>query len=214
MRSKPDVQRALAQLENRNVLVFDWGGGTLDLNLCRIAGGIFYQISTRGNNEVGGDRFDERLRNLIRDKHAKQHGIEDAIALEQPGASTALLTQCELAKIELSSEKTHTVLVRDYLRGSGGERNLAVDMSRNELEATTQDVINRGLTEIDAILEQARLDRDLAPHGGNSSWVFTRSRFRDASCATQQTRPHRQAHCPGAGRRPARARGLLQVQKW
>jgi molecular chaperone DnaK len=80
-------------------------------------------------------------------------------ALEQPGASTALLTQCELAKIELSSKTSHTVLVLDYLRSDGGERNLAVDVSRKELEAATQDIINRGLAEIDAILEQARLDR-------------------------------------------------------
>jgi hypothetical protein len=97
--SEPDLQRALAELENRNVLVFDWGGGTLDLNLCRIAGGVIYQISTRGNNEVGGDRFDDRLRNLIRNAHARQRGIEDLKSLEQPGASTKLLNQCELAKI-------------------------------------------------------------------------------------------------------------------
>jgi molecular chaperone DnaK (HSP70) len=159
LRSQRDVQRVLAELENRNVLVFDWGGGTLDLNLCRIAGGTLYQISTRGNNEVGGDRFDERLRNLIRDKHAKQYAIQDVFALEQPGASAALLTQCELAKIELSSKSTHTVLVRDYLRSAGAERNLAVSLSRTELEATTQDIIDRGLAEIDAILEQSGLDR-------------------------------------------------------
>jgi actin-like ATPase involved in cell morphogenesis len=159
LRAQRDVQRALAELENRNVLVFDWGGGTLDLNVCRIAGGTLYQISTRGNNEVGGDRFDERLRNLIRDKHAKQHVMEDITALEQAGASAALLTQCELAKIELSSKPTHTVLVRDYLRSAGPERNLAISLSRKELEVATQDIIDRGLGEIDAILEQSALDR-------------------------------------------------------
>jgi hypothetical protein len=141
------------------VLVFDWGGGTLDLNLCKVAGGTLYQISTRGNNEVGGDRFDERLRNLIRDRHAKQHGMESVFETEQPGASAALLTQCELAKIELSSKETHTVLVGDYLRSAGAERNLAVSLSRKELKAATQDIIDRGLGEIDAILEQSGLDR-------------------------------------------------------
>src|SRR5262249_39111750 len=39
LRAQRELQRALAQFESRNVLVFDWGGGTLDLNLCRIAGG-------------------------------------------------------------------------------------------------------------------------------------------------------------------------------
>jgi molecular chaperone DnaK len=159
LRSKPDLQRALAELENRNVLVFDWGGGTLDLNLCRIAGGVINQISTRGNNEVGGDRFDERLRNLIRDAHARQHGIEDASALEQPGASTKLLNQCELAKIQLSSKKTHIVVVGDYLRVGEAARNLVITVSREELESENRDIINRGLGEIDSILEQAKLDR-------------------------------------------------------
>jgi molecular chaperone DnaK len=128
LRSSANFRQALARLENRNVFVFDWGGGTLDLSLCHIAGGVLSQISSRGNNEVGGDRFDERLRNLIRDKHTLQHGIANLIALEQPGASAALLTQCELAKIELSSKNSHTVLVRDYLRGSGAERNLGTMM--------------------------------------------------------------------------------------
>ena len=159
LRSKPDLPRALAELENRNVLVFDWGGGTLDLNLCRIAGGVIYQISTRGNNEVGGDRFDERLWSLIKDAHAKQHKLEDVSSMEQPGASTKLLNQCELAKIQLSSRDNHFVLVEDYLRGGGAARNLAVKISRDDLEAATQDIINRGLGEINSILEQARLDR-------------------------------------------------------
>jgi molecular chaperone DnaK len=159
LRSKPNLQRALAELENRNVLVFDWGGGTLDLNLCRIMGETIYQVSTRGNNEVGGDRFDERLRNFIKEAHARQHGIEDVSADEQPGASTKLLSQCELAKIELSSKASHIVLVEDYQRADGAARNLAVAVSRAELEAVTQDLINRGLGEIDSILEQARLDR-------------------------------------------------------
>jgi molecular chaperone DnaK len=139
--SEPDLQRALAELENRNVLVFDWGGGTLDLNLCRIAGGVIYQISTRGNNEVGGDRFDDRLRNLIRNAHARQRGIEDLKSLEQPGASTKLLNQCELAKIQLSSKQTHIVVVGDYLRGEGAARNLGVTVSREKLQSATQDII-------------------------------------------------------------------------
>src|SRR5262249_54389533 len=64
LRAKPDFHRELAQLENRIVLVFDWGGGTLDLTACRVLGGVLMQLSNRGNNEIGGDRFDERLSNM------------------------------------------------------------------------------------------------------------------------------------------------------
>ncbi len=163
LRSGPDMQREFAQLENRNILVFDWGGGTLDLNLCRIAGGVIYQVSTRGNNEVGGDRFDDRLMNLVREKHSKRHGLEEVKALEQAGAAAALLAQCELAKIQLSSKETHRVVLRDYMRGGGGERNLSVELSRADLEDATRDIINRGLGEIDSILEKAGLG-NCSPH--------------------------------------------------
>ena len=48
LRTLPDLGRQLAELENRVLLVFDWGGGTLDLTLCRIMGGTLMQIDERG----------------------------------------------------------------------------------------------------------------------------------------------------------------------
>lgn len=160
IRSKPDLNRELAKLENRVVLVFDWGGGTLDLTACRILGGVVMQISNRGNNEIGGDVFDERLRNLIRGKHAKIHKLDDVTATEQPGASASLLTQCENAKIELSNREEFTVYAKDYLRSDGSDRNLEVDLSRDELESLSNDLVNRGLAEIDRLLDDARLERN------------------------------------------------------
>jgi molecular chaperone DnaK (HSP70) len=55
LRTLPDLRRQLAELENRVLLVFDWGGGTLDLTLCRMMGGTLMQIDSSGNNEIGGD---------------------------------------------------------------------------------------------------------------------------------------------------------------
>lgn len=134
LRDKPDYNRDLSHLENRVVLVFDWGGGTLDLTACQIVGGVVMQVANRGNNEIGGDRFDERIRNEIRNRHAAQHRISDISALEQPGVTASLLTQCELAKIELSTKNAFPVFARDYLRGDGDERNLAIDLSRDDLK--------------------------------------------------------------------------------
>lgn len=133
LRAKPDFSRQLAELENRVALVFDWGGGTLDLTACRVLGGTVMQIGSRGNNEVGGDRFGERLRNEIRNRHAQRYGISDISVFEQPGVAASLLTQCELAKIEMSTKEEFTVIVKDYLRSEGPERNLAVDLERADL---------------------------------------------------------------------------------
>jgi len=105
------------------------------------------------------NRFDERLSSMIRDRHAEQHGIADITALEQPGSAAALLVQCEQAKIALSSQSRFTVIVKDYLRGEREVRDLAVDVTREDLVALSSDLVNQGLAEIDRLLEDARLDR-------------------------------------------------------
>ena len=160
IRAQPDFRQVLARLENRVVLVFDWGGGTLDLSVCRILGGVVMQIANHGNDEIGGDRFDEHLRNHIRDKHAETYGIGDIAAREQPGMAAVLLNQCEQAKIELSLRENQTVFVKDYVTGDGREEtDLRVDVTRRDLESLSASLVERGLEEIDRVMEQARLDR-------------------------------------------------------
>ena len=159
LRSKPDFGRHLARLEGRSVLVFDWGGGTLDLTLCRIQGGSIMQLASRGDNEVGGDCFDVRLKNLLREKHARAYGIEDIIALEQPGMAAKLLHQCEIVKIHLSdpSKNSEDVIVKNYLKSKGPSRNLVASVTHDELDECSKDIVARGLSHIDAILEENRL---------------------------------------------------------
>lgn len=159
LRAQPDLGRELAHLEGRSILVFDWGGGTLDLTLCRIAGGAIMQVRSLGDNEVGGDKFDERLRNHLREKHASAHGLEDITALEQPGMAAKLLHQCEILKIHLSNPKddAEDVIVRNYLNVDGPGKNLLESATRAELEALSSGIVARGLARIDEILEQAQL---------------------------------------------------------
>lgn len=159
LRSQPDLTRELARLEGRSILVFDWGGGTLDLTLCRITGGAIMQVRNLGDNEVGGDKFDERLRNHLREKHSATHGLEDITALEQPGMAAKLLHQCEVLKIHLSDPKidTEDVIVRNYLKIDGAGKNLLASVTRSELEDLSAGIVARGLARIDEILEQAQL---------------------------------------------------------
>jgi molecular chaperone DnaK len=155
----------MSHLEGRTVLVFDWGGGTLDLTLCRLQGGSIIQIANVGLNDVGGDRFDERIRNLLRKKHARSHGLDDVTALEQPGMAAKLLHQCEIVKISLSDPKkdTEDVIVRDFLQVAGKARNLVASFSRRELDEETTDIVRRGLAAIDELLESANVStQDIA----------------------------------------------------
>jgi molecular chaperone DnaK len=159
LRSKENIAQELARLEGRSVLVFDWGGGTLDLTLCRIQGGAIMQVTNLGDDEVGGDRFDERLRNLLRAKHAKVHAIDDITALEQPGMAAKLLNQCEIVKIHLSdmSADDEDVIIRNYLQTEGGAQNLVGNITREELDQQSAEIVARGLARIDEILDRSRL---------------------------------------------------------
>jgi actin-like ATPase involved in cell morphogenesis len=149
-------------LEGRTVLVFDWGGGTLDLTLCRIAGGSIIQIANVGLNHIGGDRFDERLRNAVREKHAQAHGLDDVSAMEQPGVGAKLLRQCELIKIRLSDPTVDraSVVIRNYLRTDGDARDLSATVTRDELDARASDIVRSGLAAIDELLERAGCSYD------------------------------------------------------
>jgi molecular chaperone DnaK len=156
-RSQPDYRRHLAELDGCRILVFDWGGGTLDLTLCQVQRDQIIQIANVGDDDVGGDRFDELVRNQVRDAHARQHGIEDLAGLERDEARILLLTQCELRKIELSQREAATVFVRNYLRRDGAGRDLNIKISRSEMAGWTQDLIASGLGAIDLLLEQNHL---------------------------------------------------------
>lgn len=124
-RSKPDFARQLADLDRCRILVFDWGGGTLDLTLCEVHGSQVIQVDNLGDNDVGGDRFDETIRNRVRDRHSTDHKVDELIALERPEAKIRLLNQCEIAKIQLSDRDSFRVFVPNYLRQDIG-RNLTV----------------------------------------------------------------------------------------
>jgi molecular chaperone DnaK (HSP70) len=156
LRSQTDFTRRLSELEGQVALVFDWGGGTLDLTLCRIEDGTLVQITNRGDNRVGGDDFDRRIARNVRDSHAREHGLTE-LPPEMPGADAKLMQQCETAKINLSRRSSATVFVPNFLRSDGPEKRLEVVLTRDELVGATGDLVNLGLRNIDDVLSEARL---------------------------------------------------------
>lgn len=156
LRSQSDFSRKVADLEGRRVLVFDWGGGTLDLTLCLIRGQKMIQLANAGDNDVGGDYFDEKLRNHVREMHAVQHGIDNVIQYETPESRTRLLARCERAKINLSDSESARITIPNYLKHDVG-RNLNLTIARSDLERWTRDLIDRGLSHIDRLLEEHQI---------------------------------------------------------
>lgn len=156
LRSQPNYSERISELEGRRILVFDWGGGTLDLTLCLIRGRKMIQLANVGDNDVGGDYFDEVLRNRVREAHSGQFGIDNVEQFETPDSKTRLLGQCERAKIELSNDESFPIFVRSYLTRNEGQH-LSFTITRENIEEWTGSLIDRGLAHIDRLLEQHQL---------------------------------------------------------
>jgi heat shock 70kDa protein 1/2/6/8 len=100
--------------EEKNVLIFDLGGGTFDVSLLNIDDGIFEVLATAGDTHLGGEDFDNLLVKHFLDefKRKYKHDISD-----NKRASRRLRTACEKAKRTLSSSATASIEVESIYEG-------------------------------------------------------------------------------------------------
>lgn len=152
LRSAKETEDLVKRYNGKLLLVFDWGGGTLDLTLCRVLDGLLVQVANYGTEDVGGDIFDEELRNEIeRRSRAAQNLGEEVEVL--PDARKRLLHQCEEAKIRLSDRSTWNVYVDPYYQ-SDDQADLQVNLSRDDLQAIVGHLVKKGVACIERLLER------------------------------------------------------------
>lgn len=144
----PDLIR---RYDGKLLLVFDWGGGTLDLTLCRVLNGLLVQVGSFGTEEVGGDVFDEELRNEVERRSRATQGLSGDIDV-LPEARKRLLHECEKAKIRLSDRNTWNVYVDPYYQ-SDEQADLQVNLSRDDLQNIVGHLVKEGVARIDELLE-------------------------------------------------------------
>lgn len=154
VKTEADQQDFLRRHDRRLLLVFDWGGGTLDLTLCRLEGGTLVQLATDGTDSVGGDRFDEVIKNEVV-RRARRDNTRTALVPHRD-ADARLLHLCEDAKIQLSNRERFLIYLDDYFRDVH-DGSLEYDLSRDELDSITRPLVDEGLGRIRAILETARI---------------------------------------------------------
>lgn len=151
LRSSPDPEEALRRYDRQIMLVFDWGGGTLDLTLCRLEHGTLLQIANDGTDEVGGDYFDDALRSeVIR----IAEGAAKAPAEIHPDAMARLLHRCERAKIDLSTRDSVEIYVDHFFRQPGND-SLEHTLTRSDLEQICQPLVQSGVRRIRSLLDAA-----------------------------------------------------------
>lgn len=158
LKDQADFQHSLSTYQGRLVLVYDWGGGTLDLTLCRVIDGAVTQVMNAGDNSVGGDFIDEAIFSEVIKRHAEQENIPTGAPVEL-GAKAKLLNACEKAKIELSSKEKVLVYVPDYYLSSEFDGDIECTLTREDLEKICDHYVNRGLSSIDRILDKLNIDQ-------------------------------------------------------
>lgn len=141
-------------LNRRNVLVVDWGGGTLDITLCRIESGAVTQLRNGGSDEIGGDRFDDAIRNEVIRRFTSSEGLSPDVQI-RPEARLRLLHDSERNKIALSNRESITFYRPDFFLNDS--RALEFKLTRPELEEITRPLIAAGIREIESLLESINM---------------------------------------------------------
>ncbi len=147
----------LERKENEIILVFDLGGGTFDVSLLEVGGGVVEVKATNGDTHLGGDDWDNVVVNWAADEFMKEQGIDlrkDRQALQR------LREAAEKAKIELSSV-LETELNLPYITAdANGPKHLLLKLSRAKFEQMTEELLQRTRKPFDAVLKDANLTID------------------------------------------------------
>jgi molecular chaperone DnaK (HSP70) len=143
-----------AQDQGKRILVYDLGGGTFDVSVVRIEGGVVEVISSHGNNHLGGDDFDEKIVAHVLEHLKIKHGVSIS---DRPQAMARVLRSAEAAKKHLS-DHPYARIEEEYLTERDGKLiNLDLELSRDEYEEMITPFIEETLGAIHIALESANL---------------------------------------------------------
>lgn len=135
------------------VLVFDLGGGTLDVSILDIGDGTFQVLATNGDTQLGGDDWDKAVADWI---HA-QIQIETGVDLNDKMAQQRFLDAAEKAKIELSSSLETTISLPFIGMGSNGPISYEGKLTRAKFQDLTRNLLERCKIPMERAMKDAGL---------------------------------------------------------
>lgn len=134
--------------QEKNILIFDLGGGTFDVSLLAIEEGIFEVKATNGHTHLGGEDFDNKLVDFCLTDFKKKSGIDIS---KNARALRRLRTQCEKAKRILSS--AHTAPIECETLAEGEDYN--TNISRAKFEELCMDLFRKCMPPVENVLKDA-----------------------------------------------------------
>lgn len=142
------------ETDQAKIMVYDLGGGTFDVSILEVGDGVFEVLSTRGNNKLGGDDFDNRLVEYLAAEFKKETGVDltkDLTAMQR------LKDAAEKAKKELSSTKTTNVNLPFITAVDGQPVHLDLTVTRAKFDELTHDLVEATRKPVEDALKDASL---------------------------------------------------------
>ena len=136
----------------QTILVFDLGGGTFDVSLLEIGDGVVEVKATSGDNNLGGDDWDQKVVDWMVGQFKNNNGIDlskDKMAMQR------LREAAEKAKIELSSSMQSSINLPYITAGADGPLHLEETITRAQFESMTADLLERTKAPVQAVLKDA-----------------------------------------------------------
>jgi molecular chaperone DnaK len=143
--------------KNQKILVFDLGGGTLDVTLMDFGDGVFEVLSTSGDTQLGGTDMDNAVTDWIAGEFRKESGVDihaDKMAMQR------VRDAAEKAKIELSSTVETQINLPFLTATQEGPKHLALALTRARLEDLVRPIVERCRAPVEQAIRDAKLSKD------------------------------------------------------
>lgn len=138
----------------QKIMVFDFGGGTLDVSILDINGGVIEVLATAGDNHLGGDDFDERITNYLIDTIKR---LEKLDLSKDLGAIVRIRDAAEKAKINLSNVASTLISLPFIGMKAGNPINFELEFTRKKFNELTKDIIDRAKAPIADAVKGSKL---------------------------------------------------------
>ncbi len=136
------------------IAIYDLGGGTFDISVLDMSGGVIEVLATAGNTFLGGEDFDRRIVAWLVESFQQTEGIDlrtDAMALQR------LKDAAEKAKCDLSSRESTEISLPFIASDASGPRHLNITLDRDTFEGLVQDLVDGTLKTVEACVGDSGL---------------------------------------------------------
>jgi len=143
--------------EESTILVYDLGGGTFDVSVLELGEGVFEVKATSGDNLLGGDDFDERIKDWMVEEFRRDQGIDLS---KDRQAVQRLMEAAEKAKVELSSTLQTNISLPFITADSSGPKHLELVLTRAKMEDLISDLVEKTVGPIKRAMKDAGVSAD------------------------------------------------------